>query len=221
MIDNSLVEFVLCGVCGENNYRQLFVKYGFIYAICEDCNHVYVKNRLKKNIILDDYKVSEIEDISHAIEKTEEIQDYANKLYKKYLELFNDLGINRGKLLDVGCGSGNFVSYCKDNSHLTLFGLELNENQHPKLKNILGNENFFSSKIEDINFGDEKFKIITLWGVLEHLISPVLVLSHCKEILEDDGYVLCMIPNIYSRAFEILGINNPTLNPKVHLLNVY
>jgi 2-polyprenyl-3-methyl-5-hydroxy-6-metoxy-1,4-benzoquinol methylase len=217
IVDNSFVEFVSCDVCGGVKYRQLFVKYGFSYAICEDCNHVYVKNRLKENIIIEDYKVSEIEDASHAIEKTEEIQEYANQLYKKYLSLFNDLGVSKGELLDIGCGSGNFVSYCKDNSHLTLFGLELNEKQHPKLKNILGNENLFSSKIEDSNFGDQKFKIITLWGVLEHLVSPVSVLSHCMDVLENKGYVLCLIPNIYSRAFEILGIRNPTLNPKVHL----
>ena len=85
-----------------------------------------------------------------------------------------------------------------------------------KFRDILGEDNLFPTKIENASFGDKKFKIITFWGVLEHLLNPISVLNHSKKILEDDGYLLCLIPNIYSRAFEILGIASPTLNPKVH-----
>ena len=179
--DGSLVEFIDCSICGDYQFRQLFVKYGFIYAICESCSHVYVKNRLNENIVLDDYKESKIEDMSHEMEKTDEHQKYTNLLYQKYLNLIVDLGFSSGNLIDVGCGTGKFVSFATKNSKFNVHGLELNESQHLKLRDILGEDNLSPTKIENASFGDKKFKIITFWGVLEHLLNPISVLNHPKK----------------------------------------
>ena len=76
---------------------------------------------------------------------------------------------------------------------------------------------YYNKKIEDIDFKQKKFGLISLWGVLEHIYEPKKLLVTCNRILQDDGFVLLLIPNIYSRAFKILGINTPTLNPMEHI----
>ena len=53
-------------------------------------------------------------------------------------------------------------------------------------------------------------------GVLEHLAQPLVNLRACRNILDFYGRVIILIPNLHSRAFNILGINVPTLNPREH-----
>ena len=38
-----------------------------------------------------------------------------------------------------------------------------------------------------------------------------------SQILLKDGRIIALVPNFESRAFKILGINTPTINPRSHL----
>jgi 2-polyprenyl-3-methyl-5-hydroxy-6-metoxy-1,4-benzoquinol methylase len=215
--DKNIVSESECDVCGHNGYEQLFCKYGFKYVTCSTCNHIYVKNRLIDDTIISDYRSgNNLEKITHKIEQNSKLQDYTNQIYQKYLHLFAELGLESGKLLDIGTGAGNFLSYCKNNSKYELYANELNEDMYPGLKEIVG-DNLLAGRIEDCVSSDNVFDIITLWGVLEHLIDPVSVLIKARNLLKKNGYILALIPNINSRAFKILGVRTPTLNPKVHL----
>tara|TARA_B100002051_G_scaffold276634_1_gene326377 strand:- start:12117 stop:13133 length:1017 start_codon:yes stop_codon:yes gene_type:complete len=215
--DSKIVERASCIVCGEKNYKQVFGKYGFLYVQCTNCTHVYVQNRLKDEKILEDYSGGNtLEKITHKIEKTDKLQEYAFNLYNKYLSLFSDLGLSKGNLIDIGCGSGNFVDFCVKNSSFNVFANEINEDMHDGLREIVG-DNLISGPIEEQDFEGRGFDIVTLWGVLEHLIDPVSVLKKAKSITNENGYILALLPNIKSRAIKLLGARTPTLNPKVHI----
>jgi 2-polyprenyl-3-methyl-5-hydroxy-6-metoxy-1,4-benzoquinol methylase len=217
VVDPSIVVNVNCAVCGDSEHKQVLCKYGFLYVECSYCGHIYVYNRLLSEKIISDYKgESKIEEISHKIEQSSRLKSYANGMYSKYLALFSELGINNGSLLDIGCGAGNFIDYCKKNSPYDIYANEINENMYPNLRKIVGN-NLITGAIEEQVDLKEKFNIITLWGVLEHLIDPSAVLTTVKTLLSDNGYILALVPNIHSRAYKLLGARTPTLNPKVHL----
>ena len=42
------VKMVDCACCGSSNSRQIFVKWNFIHSECNNCDHIYVKNQLRK-----------------------------------------------------------------------------------------------------------------------------------------------------------------------------
>jgi len=84
------------------------------------------------------------------------------------------------------------------------------------MSRLIGQNYYFKKTLEEIEF-NTTFGIITLWGVFEHVYNPREVLAKCKEILDRHGRIILLIPNFFSRAFAILGITNPTLNPRAHI----
>ena len=216
--EDSLVEIVDCPVCLAATHRQLFVKWGIMYSQCLCCTHVFARNRLKHHILAEAYKESETDKLDRAVQRSPQHREYWGEIYARYLAL---LGIDResqATLLDVGSGAGVFLDYCRINTKLKTSACELAEDSYDDLLSIVGKDNlFFGKTIEDTEFNERKFDYITLWGVLEHIASPNPVIEKCARLLTDDGKILIFIPNLFSHAFRILGIDTPTLNPRAHI----
>ena len=75
---------------------------------------------------------------------------------------------------------------------------------------------FYQTKTSDLPYNNY-FDVIFLWGVLEHLRDPFHEMKVLNKKLKVNGKILFLIPNLKSRAFELLGINTPTISPKNHL----
>ena len=97
------------------------------------------------------------------------------------------------RLLDIGCGDGDFISHIID--YAICFGIDLSEYgiELAQKREIQGA--FFS--VGDIEQpGDvPPFDYLTSIGSIEHCINIPKALKKCFEILKDDGKFLCMVPN--------------------------
>lgn len=223
VVDPSLIDFCDCSVCGSKTSDQLFVKFGFIYAKCSLCSHVFVRNRLKEDILLKMYSQSVADQLDRQVQRSSQHQEYWGKVYDKYLSYTQRHSTNNRNLLDVGCGSGAFLMHCSNSPDINfdLHAIDFCKDTFEHITKLVGKENYyFQQRLEDIDFGTKKFGLITMWGVLEHVADPIRVMKKCHDILDDSGFVILLIPNLHSRAFKILGINTPTLNPRAHI-NMY
>ena len=216
--DEKLVEFCPCPICGSADTRQAFVKYGFIYADCRECGHLYVKNRLREDVLLGLYQDSRTDKLDRKVKTSAPHLDYWGQLHEKYLTLIGSLGISNRNALDVGSGAGTFLKNLCAMTDLAAHGLDFCEDTFEDIVALIGRENYYYRlRMEDVDFGDKRFGLITLWGVLEHLVDPLSVLTRCAEVLAPDGRVLLLIPNAHSRALRILGVQTPTLHPRGHI----
>lgn|SRR3989338_3956060 len=217
IVDAELVIFSDCPVCGLGRHDQLFTKYGFVHVQCKNCNHVFVWNRLRESVLLDLYSKSIADELSSVRRQHHAgLDSYWTRIYEKYSAYLSNCNINNVNLLDVGCGAGHFLSFCKKHTSFNLHGIDFCEHSYEFLSGIIGKNYYFKKTLEKIEF-DKAFGIITLWGVFEHLYNPREVLKKCKKILDRHGRILILVPNLFSRAFAILGITNPTLNPRAHI----
>ncbi|HKL08608.1 MAG TPA: class I SAM-dependent methyltransferase [Bacteroidales bacterium] len=161
---------------------------------CTSCNFLFTQN-IPDEESIGSYYASE-EYISHSDTK----KGIVNRLYhiarkimlgKKY-QLIKKISSGE-TLLDIGCGTGYFLNYIQGKGYQTL-GLEVNEQarnfgqQHFGL-NILPPEKLLNREI------NQKFKVVTLWHVLEHLYQPRLYLQRISEILDNDGVLILALPN--------------------------
>ena len=217
IIDEKLVKFVDCPVCNSKNKKELFVKWGFRISTCIDCNHSFVENQLKSSVLEKLYATSEIDELFQERSVDKDHMKYMILFYNKYLQYFSKFINKEGSLLDVGAGDGKFIEFLDATSSYKLSAMEFSEKSADFIKNIVGEENFYNTPITNSDFKGEMFNIITILGVLEHMDSPLTELSKCKEILLKDGRIIALVPNFESRAFKILGINTPTINPRSHL----
>ncbi len=141
---------------------------------------------------LDKYYESE-DYISH----TDSNKSLIDKLYKTVrnytlnnkLKLINSFNTEEKTLLDIGCGTGDFLLNCKKNNWTTI-GVEPNEKARniSITKHLDIKENI--SQLENL-----KFDVITLWHVLEHVPNLDEYIKILKTLLKDNGVLIIAVPN--------------------------
>jgi SAM-dependent methyltransferase len=96
------------------------------------------------------------------------------------------------KLLDIGSGLGVFPWLMKNNSY-KVTALDPDSNAIEHIKNNVGVSTIIGDFLKlDIT---EKYNIITLNKVLEHVYNPIEMLSKAKNCLESDGVIYVEVPD--------------------------
>ncbi|WP_282117687.1 class I SAM-dependent methyltransferase [Maribacter aquivivus] len=110
----------------------------------------------------------------------------------KKVKLINKYTIAEKKLLDIGCGTGEFLINAKNKNWKTV-GVELNENARKKATDK--NLEIYKS-LDAIN--NQKFDVITLWHVLEHLPDLDKQINKITSLLNKNGTLIIAVPNYKS-----------------------
>ena len=111
------------------------------------------------------------------------------------LKLINTCVTNEKKLLDIGCGTGDFLQIAEQNNW-NVFGIEPNEHARIIANKKTDNRVFDTAALS--NFQQESFDVITLWHVLEHLPDLENQLNLFKKLLKPNGTLIIAVPNHHS-----------------------
>lgn len=104
-------------------------------------------------------------------------------------------------LLDVGCGSGNWLQFLRGLGFWNLTGVDLYAPPYKQRQ-----WKFIRGQIEDVG-GKRKYKFITLNHSFEHMKDPVKVLQKIYDLLEDGGMCIMRIPLMEQKAWYLYGEN--------------
>jgi SAM-dependent methyltransferase len=101
-------------------------------------------------------------------------------------------------ILDVGCGSGAWLSRLAEDGFSDLVGID-----NGSFVDLPLSSKGICYRHGDLNAGDDlgfsrRFGLITAIEVLEHLENPGVFWRHISRSLADDGYVVVTTPNIHS-----------------------
>jgi 2-polyprenyl-3-methyl-5-hydroxy-6-metoxy-1,4-benzoquinol methylase len=120
-----------------------------------------------------------------------------------------------GRLLDVGCGDGSFLSLAKT-CGWDVVGLDPDPKAvaNASMRGLIVHE----GGIEYYQGTKELFDVITLNHVIEHVYEPVSVLKTCHALLKPGGQLWVETPNIESFGHERFGRNWRGLETPRHLL---
>lgn len=147
---------------------------------------------------LPDYYKSE-DYISHTDSKRnlfEKTYHFVKKItLKRKLNLINYYSKEKGTLLDVGCGTGDFLEFSMQNGWSVL-GIEPNE-QARHIANKKTNNTVYNSE-HLLKLKHHSFDIITLWHVLEHLPNLEEHISIFNKLLKPNGTLIIAVPNYKS-----------------------
>ncbi len=115
-----------------------------------------------------------------------------NIALKNKLNLINDLSPTKGKLLDIGAGTGDFLLVAKNNGWETL-GTEPSE----KARAIATGKGV-SIIDATCSLDNHSIDIITMWHVLEHVPDLENQIKELKRLLKPNGTLLVAVPNFKS-----------------------
>jgi SAM-dependent methyltransferase len=119
-------------------------------------------------------------------------------------------------ILDIGSGRGWTLYYLKKYfGYKTAIGTQLSENAYnfsrEKLKLKIYNQDILG-----LDFA-EKFEVITLWHVLEHVAEPEKYIQKIHELLATKGAFLVEVPNFDSWSRKLTGKHWLALDWRHHL----
>ena len=141
------------------------------------------------------------------ISHTDASESFVDKIYQgvKKINLKNKLKIvqkhsNGKKLLDVGAGTGDFLVAAKENGW-SVHGVEPNSKANAK-----ASEKGLELKTTLEDFANQKFDVITLWHVLEHIPNLTDQVTRLSNLLTEDGIVIIAVPNF--KSFDALHYKN-------------
>ncbi|MBK8477980.1 MAG: class I SAM-dependent methyltransferase [Opitutaceae bacterium] len=121
-----------------------------------------------------------------------------------------------GVVLDVGCGDGSFLSALGGCGDFELHGLELDglaarrARRDPRLHLHLGD-------LLAAGYPRERFDLVTLFHVFEHLAEPKRTLTELYEIVKPGGSVVLSFPNAGSVQAQLFNGDWLHLDPPRHL----
>ena len=188
-----------CPVCFSEKFSNFIIcddhlvsKESFAIVRCESCSFLFTNPRPVLENISGYYQSEEY--ISHS-NKANNSVNFLYKIARTFtlkskLKLLNRLH-SRGKILDFGTGTGEFLAKCKSDKW-EVSGVEPDESARQKANKMTD-----GSVVENLDNleKNQKFDIITLWHVLEHLPNPNETLTALHSLLSKKGWLIIAVPN--------------------------
>ena len=161
-----------------------------IYSICGDCYCAYQDPKIEFIYEKDHWEKAIDPDGVHR-NFTKERDFRVKNWFGDAVNFVNNL--NPGKILDVGCGLGCFLSGI--NSKWEKYGFEIGEfpleyinKNYPDIKTLSGD-------LFNQNLLNNSFDVIMLYHVIEHLDEPEKFLNFLNLLLKKNGYLIVGTPN--------------------------
>jgi len=187
----------------------------FKISQCSNCNFKFTNPIPTENTIGEYYKSDTY--ISHSATK----KGVINKIYhvvrtraiKQKETLISSFSSNK-TLLDIGCGTGDFLGYCKKNNWNTI-GLEPDEDARKLAKS---NNNIQALPLDELyTIKSESKDTITMWHVLEHVYNLNQDIEEYKRILKPGGHLVVAVPNCSSHDADHYKEHWAALDLPIHL----
>lgn len=121
-------------------------------------------------------------------------------------------------ILDIGCGRGFILYYLKKYlGFRTAIGTQISRPAAEFAQNKLALK-IYQADLLEIDFGEQKFDIITMLHVLEHVPNPEEYVAKIYTLLNKGGVFLIEVPNFKAWSRKIAGKYWLSLDPQYHII---
>lgn len=204
---------VSCRLCGQQPLTLRFKAKGFHILRCSKCRFEQVAEQPKEhNVAIYDRNY-----FSHSKYQSPDILERENLRRLRLLQ--QSLPAGPAKVLDAGCGVGDFVALAAARTKAELVGTDIAETAIEVAKQTypaLAGQ-FSAGLLEKQNFSEESFDVICSWDVIEHIWDPVGTYMRLLRFLKPGGALLLSTPNIGAPVAQVMGRYWAFMTPPEHL----
>jgi ubiquinone/menaquinone biosynthesis C-methylase UbiE len=120
-----------------------------------------------------------------------------------------------GKLLDIGCGIGNFLFHAE--KYYEAYGVDISSFAIKYARRRLRKTTLIVASANNLPFRDNFFDVVTCFDVLEHIRYPKEALREVYRVLKLRSLLMIRVPNIDSIGVKIKGKNWYGFRDKTHI----
>ncbi len=190
-----------CPVCGHNDFEFVYElndyrisQETFSLSKCLNCTLISTlappkSSDISKYYLSDDYlehsnRKTDLFSIAY-IKAREIMFGYKYRIIKKF--------ITNGEILDIGAGSGHYLNFMSKKG-FKCTGIEMSGRARAFAKDtfdidIYPDDHFYNSTFV------QKYDLISLWHVLEHLYDLEKVVKRIDDLLKPKGHLIIAVPN--------------------------
>ncbi len=211
-----------CPICNSSQTNSFLVcqdhtvsRETFTIVQCVSCGFKFTNPRPTENKLGDYYKSEDY--VSHSNTK----KGFINSTYQmvrkytllKKLQLISKY-FKTGNILDIGCGTGEFLNTCKQAKWNTI-GIEPSTDARKMAVESFGLD--VREEAEINKFESESFDVITMWHVLEHVPKLNERIEDLKRLIKPNGIIIIAVPNCNSLDAQIYKENWAAYDVPRHL----
>jgi 2-polyprenyl-3-methyl-5-hydroxy-6-metoxy-1,4-benzoquinol methylase len=201
-----MIHYTICPVCSSDKIvPQLSAKdytvsqQQFAVWHCNNCTARFTQDVPEQNAIGAFYQSDNY--ISHSDTQ----KGFINTLYhlvrkhtlnKKKQLVTGAVGISKGEILDIGCGTGAFLNTMKLGGW-NITGLEPDESARKKAVELYGIQPHLPEKLFQLQAS--AYNAITMWHVLEHVHDLHDYIKQLAVLLSPNGKIFIAVPNYTSK----------------------
>ncbi|MCW3084991.1 MAG: methyltransferase [Bacteroidetes bacterium] len=211
-----------CPICNLTHFNPFLVcidntvsRETFQIIQCNSCGFKFTNPRPEEKELGKYYKSEEY--VSHSNTKKGFINSTYQSVRKytllKKLQLISKF-YKTGKILDIGCGTGEFLNTCKNAKWQTL-GIEPDDDAREMAIQNYGLD--VKGEEELKNLPDASFDIITMWHVLEHVPKLNERIDELKRLIKSKGVIIIAVPNCNSLDAKVYKENWAAYDVPRHL----
>lgn len=216
-----------CPICRSSSV-QLFSKAQYQrseelreeYSVirCSDCSFAWTDPRPGLEDLAKYYPTGYFGDISNLIGELKADQLRKSSPWRMELDKVRILEkwTNGGKILDVGCGPGQFL-LALDQPRWLPEGIEQDEVASYAIQTLLPELRVWNGNIEDFQGKPNSYDVITFWHSLEHVTQPREVLEKAHSLLCNGGHIIISVPNFDSLQAKLFRKHWYALDVPRHL----
>ena len=206
-------EIKKCIVCSSTEFSIWSESRHYSSYKCNSCSLIFMSPQLCEEGLADYYNNY----IGRRRSSDKEKMSLRAKQYKLDSIPIRDF-LSDGKILDVGCNGGFFLNELGDSYER--FGTEID----PEAMNYAKNNypdiatNIHLGSLESVGFEKGTFNLVSMRGVIEHVMDPEATIAEVSRILANKGLLfICATPNGESLAAELYRENWTLFHPVQHL----
>lgn len=195
-----------CYLCRSKSFKNLYLINNYRIVKCNNCGFIYLNEVITNNDNSEFYK-----SFDYKIETNPQrlINDS-----RRCVSIINKFKPDKGRLLDIGCGKG-FLLVEAERFGWIGKGIDISQKMINYAKKIN------KLDVEKCDYQDfvskNKFEVIILMHIIEHVQQPSLLIDKCKSMLKNKGILYIITPNIESLSAKSHKENFDHLIPPQHV----
>jgi len=216
-----------CPICDQQDIETIYSDLtdrlydqnteNFSLQNCPGCGNTYTNPQVEYSEFGKFYPTDNyVPYLQHAIKKH---QVFSKLLYDGLSKIFINKfwgTISPGlRMLEIGCSNGDFLLKCK-NKGMSVLGIEPDNNAAQRA--IKRGLEVLPLSFEEAypHIKNQKFDVIFMSHVFEHIQNPKTVMKLLASLLSDNGKIIIVVPNINSFNHKLFGKNWMSLDVPRH-----